>query len=290
MLTNKYRMIVSSLRLCGLLMLTANAYAQPQSSQLPPPPPMQGDQPSMQDGQPPMMGGHPSMGAEQPGFEGQRGEDGDDLRINWSELDLTPEQREQMRLKRRDFQVSTASVRAELNFAEQDLRAEMLKDEVDQAKVDSLVQQVSTLKQKISAAAIDNLLAIKALLTPEQVARLATMQSPLPPELRSVDLTPEQQTQIRQAFETSRQQMKATAEELQTLRQELRATLFAPETDTAKLKELQAAIAAKELAFNKERTNLLLQIKGLLTPEQRKQMQQGRQQQQKKVKLPGKKK
>lgn len=170
---------------------------------------------------------------------------GGGMMINWAELDLSEEQKEQMSEKRREFQVNTAEIQQKLQFVQQDLRAEMRKDPVDQAKIDGLWDEITALKQQIGEAEANYFLEVRNLLTPEQLEKL--------------------------------RESEATMQELRELKAELREMLLAPgELDAAKVKELQAKIAEKEVALQKERFETLAQKMKSLTPEQRQQMRQSR--------------
>lgn len=200
----------------------------------------------------------------------------EDIRINWRELGLSKEQQEQIQQKRREFQINTAGIREELKFAQQDLRAEMVKDPVDRAKIDSVLSTISTLKQRMSEAAVQNLLAIKSILTQEQLEKLAEVQAQLPMEFKRLNLTAEQRTQIREIIKNSIQQNREIVEELRELKVQLRETLLEQDVDAEKLSQLQADIAAKELAQEKARVDMLLRMKEVLTPEQQKLLQRAR--------------
>jgi Spy/CpxP family protein refolding chaperone len=207
----------------------------------------------------------PLLGRDQGGYE--------EIRINWRELGLSKEQQEQIQQKRREFGINTAGIREELKFALQDLRAEMVKDPVDRAKIDSILSNISALKQQMSEAAVQNLLAIKSLLTQEQLEKLAELQAQLPMEFKRLKLSAEQRTQIREVMKNSIQQNREIAEGLRELKAQLRETLLEQEVDAEKLSQLQADIAEKELAQGKARVDMLLQMKEILTPKQQKLLQ-----------------
>ena len=211
------------------------------------------------------------------------GEDG--IKLNWRALKLTPEQQEQMQQLRREFQINTAGIRQELGFIQQDLRTEMIKEPVDQAKIDSLLNDISGLKQRLNEAAVQNLLDIKGLLTQEQLQKLADFQQPLPPELRKIQLTQKQKSTIRELMKSSRQQNKQLFEDLAELRENLRELLLsADEVDQVQLKQLQTDIAEKELALETARVKGLLELRNVLTPEQREKLVKFRSVRQKKMK------
>lgn len=226
----------------------------------------------------------PQQIRQQPGVPGRIDEGDGGIRINWQALKLTPEQREKIKQYRRDFQINTAGVRKELQYTEQDLREEMLKDAIDREKIDSLVNTIANLKQQLSEAATQNVLAIKSVLTQEQLELLADQQLRLPVELKGLQLTTEQRGKIRDILKDSLRKNKELADELKELRAGLREMLLASgDVDSSQLKQLQTDIAAKELALEKSRVDGLLQLREALTPEQLKQIQQFRAKRQKSI-------
>ncbi len=189
--------------------------------------------------------------------------------IHWRELNLSREQQEQMKDLRREFQIATASIRQELVFAEKDLQAEIRQESVDRENLDRLVQDISRLKQRVNEAATENLLALKTILSPEQREKLSASQQALPKELRALQLTGEQQMQIRKLLKASIRQNRKISNELRELKSELRELLLSPdEPDSTQLKELQGQIATKELALEQARVGNLLDIREILSPEQ----------------------
>jgi Spy/CpxP family protein refolding chaperone len=209
-----------------------------------------------------------------PGFPPEGEPEGGEPRMNWKQLGLSEAQKAQMEQKRREFQINTAGIREKLRFAEQDLRAEMIKDPVDRAKIDSLLNDIATMRRQTSEAATQNLLAIKSILTPEQLEKLASRQIRLPMGFEKLQLTPEQRSKIQAILKNSMQKNRETMEKLRELKTDLREILLSSEkVDAEKLKQIQADIADKELALEKGHVEMLLQIKEMLTPEQRETLQ-----------------
>lgn len=237
-------------------------------------------QPSQPQGQPPAESGNmqePPDGMSPPEQSLGEHQGKDEIRMNWQLLNLSAEQQAKMQDNRREFQINTANIREELKFAEQDLRAAINNEQVDRQKVDALLQNISTLKRKLGDAAIQNLLAIKAILTPEQREKFADLQFRLPPEYQKLNLMPEQRSQLQKTLKASLEKNKNMNAELRTLREDLREMLMAAgEVDAGKLTELQDQIAEKELTMDKARTDLMLELKQLLTPEQQKQLKEFR--------------
>jgi Spy/CpxP family protein refolding chaperone len=171
--------------------------------------------------------------------------------------------------------VNTAAIREQLKFAEQDLREAIIKEPVDRAAIDRLLQEVATLKFRLSEAAVQNLLEIKGLLTPEQINTLIQFQMKLPSELQALQLTSEQQKQIRDIMRDSFRHSRKTSETLRILRDELQELLLlSVEVDSEKIAETQKAITEKEMALEKARLEMILKLREILTPEQQQRYQQ----------------
>jgi Spy/CpxP family protein refolding chaperone len=165
--------------------------------------------------------------------------------INLAGIELSDEQKDQIQQQMRDFQVNTAEIRQQLQFAEQDLRQEMRNDPVDQAKVDSLWAEITDLKQKVGEAQVNHMLALRGILTPEQLATV--------------------------------QENELVALELQKLRIEQRELLLASGApDVQRLQQIQAEIAEKEVALQRERFENMAEKFAEMTPEQQEKLQQFR--------------
>ncbi len=198
------------------------------------------------------------------------------IRIDWKELGLSKEQTEEIRQKRRDFQVQTAGIRRELTFAQQDLRLEIAKDPSDRGRIDSILEHISTLSRQMSEAAIQNVLAMKNILTPDQLEKIDELRSQMPAEFKRLKLTAEQRAKIREGIESSREENRKLTEDLLELKAELRETLLTQDVDSKRLNQLQADIAEKELARQKLRVDRILEMKEILTSEQLKLWQRVR--------------
>jgi len=222
----------------------------------------------------------------QPVVERDRGDDLSAFRIDWRKLNLTPEQRDQMMQKRREFEMTTSGLRQELKFAEDDLRVEIEKEAVDQTKIDALLQTIASLKQRINETATQNLLGIRGLLTPEQISKFAELQAPLPEELQGLQLTPEQRSQIQTIFKQVMTQNRKIVGDVRLMKEDLRDMFLASEpVDAAKIQQLQKTITDQEIALERARIDLTLQIKAVLTPEQRQQLQRLRDIQEKRERI-----
>lgn len=100
-------------------------------------------------------------------------------------------------------------------------------------------------------------------------------------ELRGLDLTDEQRSQVRTIMETSRTQNKARWQEIQTLRKQLKASVDANGFDEANVRaQIEAgAPLMTELMVDRFRTQA--QIRNVLTPEQLQKLDERRTERQK---------
>lgn len=179
------------------------------------------------------------------GKQGRQPGGGMGFGLNLAGVELSDEQKEQMQQQMRNFQVNSAEVRQRLQFAEQDLRQEMRNDTADQTKIDSLWAEITSLKQELGQAQTDHMLAMKGILTPEQ---LATIQA-----------------------------NEAVAIELQKLRLEQRELLLASGApNVQRLQQIQAEIAQKETVLQRERVKSVAERFENLTPEEQEQFQNNR--------------
>ena len=206
-----------------------------------------------------------------------QGIDVGDVQINWSRLGLSEAQKQQIVAKRREFQVDTAGIREALKFFEQDLRTEIAKEPVDRAAIDVLLEEIASAKEQLSDAAVQNLLAIRGLLTPEQIDRLAEFQMKLPQELQSLKLTIEQRKEAAQTFRAALRANRQATSHVQILRTELQdLLLFADPPDQTRISEVQRAITEQEMILEKGKIELFLRMRAILTPEQYKNYQKFR--------------
>ncbi len=193
-----------------------------------------------------MISGQKGRGRQMCGEDRRRPDrDGFGMGINWAELNLTDDQKAQMQEKFREFQTATAELREKMRFARRDVRTVMRQNQVDQAKVDSAWAEIGTLQQQLDEAQTDHMLALRSILTQEQLETI--------------------------------QKNRETRQELQELKAEYRDMLFSSgEIDVEQLKALQAQITEKELALQRDRAEDRAEERAEwlqeLTPEQQQQL------------------
>ncbi|MBI4711030.1 MAG: Spy/CpxP family protein refolding chaperone [Candidatus Omnitrophica bacterium] len=90
------------------------------------------------------------------------------------ELNLTPEQREKLKVQREASKESHKAVREQMKSKMQALHEAIAKPETKRADVEGLVNEVNALKAQMFAQKIDEMFAMKEvlILTPEQFAKM----------------------------------------------------------------------------------------------------------------------
>jgi periplasmic protein CpxP/Spy len=87
-----------------------------------------------------------------------------------------------------------------------------------------------------------------------------------------VNTTPEQRTQIQQIMQKQADGMSAQREAGRALRQQMMALFAQPTVDASAVEALRQQQLAMHETASKRMTTAMLEISGVLTPEQRKQM------------------
>lgn len=112
--------------------------------------------------------GGPGQGEGGPQCRKGKGGPGDFFK----ELNLTDEQKEQLKTQRESQQEANKAVREQLKVKMQAVHEEIAKPESDQAALDALVAEVNTLKGQLFSQHIAGILGMKAILTPEQFSQM----------------------------------------------------------------------------------------------------------------------
>ena len=88
------------------------------------------------------------------------------------ELGLSPDQQQKLRDLQTGFAKEAVRKQADIRIAEIDLNAQLEQERWDLAKIEPLVKQIAALKGDLRLARIRTLAAGRALLTPDQLAKL----------------------------------------------------------------------------------------------------------------------
>jgi len=90
----------------------------------------------------------------------------------FKELNLTPEQKEKLKVQREAKMESTKAVRDQMKKKMQALHEVVAKPGTTRAEVSGLIDEVNALKGQMFAQNIDGIFAMKEILTPEQFAKM----------------------------------------------------------------------------------------------------------------------
>ncbi|MFH1857878.1 MAG: periplasmic heavy metal sensor [Candidatus Omnitrophota bacterium] len=88
------------------------------------------------------------------------------------ELNVTPEQQEKLDNQRREHQTRGKELVEKLRAKQLELRTELEKPAIDKNKVNAIVSEMKTLMGKRLDLRVEGILAMRSVLTPEQVAKM----------------------------------------------------------------------------------------------------------------------
>lgn len=92
--------------------------------------------------------------------------------INWSMLNLSATQRERIRLLRVDFQKLSVRLKADMDLKQLDIEKLLVASNSDPNDIRKLLKDRLSIEARLRTEALDNFLAIKSLLTSEQLSKL----------------------------------------------------------------------------------------------------------------------
>lgn len=92
--------------------------------------------------------------------------------VNWDSLNLTPPQVKRINDLRFDYSKKAVQLRASIQLKQLDIQKQLMSPIQNPSFVRRLLQEKLQLESTLQAATLDNFLAIKKLLTPEQLAKL----------------------------------------------------------------------------------------------------------------------
>lgn len=94
------------------------------------------------------------------------------LAINWAILNLTPPQKEKMRLMNLDFQKMSIRVKAEIDLKQLEIEKLLISPYSSSDQIRKIMREKLSLESKLRMEALENFLQRKALLTSDQLAKL----------------------------------------------------------------------------------------------------------------------
>jgi Spy/CpxP family protein refolding chaperone len=100
------------------------------------------------------------------------------------ELNLTAEQQEQIKNQRAEQVKENKQIQEQLRSKNQELRKELEKNQLDQAKLNSLIAEITDLQGQQLRQRVDGVASMKEILTPEQEAQLKAKMDAQRQEIR----------------------------------------------------------------------------------------------------------
>lgn len=92
--------------------------------------------------------------------------------IDWKSLELTPEQIKQINLLRLEFNKKAVRLKAEAQLKQLEIQKQLMSPATNPVLVRKLLQEKLAIESRLQAESLDHFLAIRKLLTPEQLVKL----------------------------------------------------------------------------------------------------------------------
>ncbi len=215
------------------------------------------------------------------------------------ELGLTPQQQEQFKKQCKANHEHRRKYRQLLRGEQEKLRVELEKKDFNEKKMEKIVAELKNLWSKLIDRKVADGLKIKEILTPEQFRELGQKketfrkgakdkhrrrrkkrekirdEKKVKDDLfKELDLTSKQQEQLEKQRKTSRVQRKKHRSLLQDKQEKLRDEMEKKGTDKRKIEKIAGELKTLWGEAIEQRTDTILKIKEILTPEQFEKFQQ----------------
>lgn len=190
------------------------------------------------------------------------------FRLDWSALDLSPDQKAQVKKRRKEFMIQAAELREKLKSTRGELAETIVKRPINSEKVKEITNQVAEIESQLAQMALRNLLEIKKVLTSAQLEKLPILASGFLQRWKDLDLTSDQFKQLSETMQEFAKRRRETENKIQSFTTELKENLFQPATDQKQVEKLTQELvqAKKEQALL--RAEFLIKSRSILTPSQ----------------------
>jgi Spy/CpxP family protein refolding chaperone len=115
----------------------------------------------------------PSFADDSHSLPRPRVESAGSLVINWDQLNLTNSQKQRIKSLRYDFQKTSIKYKAQMDLQQLEIEKALVSPVSKPAEIKKLMLEKLSLESKLRMAALDNFLAIKSMLTTDQLAKLS---------------------------------------------------------------------------------------------------------------------
>jgi len=110
-----------------------------------------------------------------PGESAQKGHWGQRTQEIYSQLNLTDDQKKQLEANKQQHRAKMESDRQELKTGKEALKEELMKPQLDMAKINEIHNQVKAVLSQMEDDKLSSILAVRAILTPEQFIKFANL-------------------------------------------------------------------------------------------------------------------
>jgi Spy/CpxP family protein refolding chaperone len=115
--------------------------------------------------------------AENPGDKGpsQKWHSGQRTQEIYSQLNLTDDQKKQLEANKQQHRARIQSVRQAMKTDREALREELMRPRLDLPKINKIHQQIKSLQSQMEDDRLSSILAVRAILTPEQFFKFVNL-------------------------------------------------------------------------------------------------------------------
>ena len=119
----------------------------------------------------------PLAHAENSGPDGSTsmGHYGQRIQEIYNQLDLTDDQKKLLEANKQQRRGIMQRTRQEMKAAREAFQAEMMKPQLDMAKINAIHDQIKTLQSQLEDNRLSSILAVRAILTPEQFSKFVNL-------------------------------------------------------------------------------------------------------------------
>ena len=119
----------------------------------------------------------PLAQAENPGPDGAlpKGHFGQRIQEIYNQLHLTDDQKNKLEANKKQHRAEMESARQSMKTDKEALQAELMKPQLDMSKITALHDQIKDLLSQMEDDKLNSILAVRAILTPEQFTKFASL-------------------------------------------------------------------------------------------------------------------
>jgi Spy/CpxP family protein refolding chaperone len=104
-----------------------------------------------------------------------REHDGSHIQEIFKQLDLTDEQKQQLETAKKQHRTEAASDRRAIRDAREAMRVELMKSQLDMAKIRQIHSQIKSLQDKMEDERLNSILTVRTILTQEQFQKFSSL-------------------------------------------------------------------------------------------------------------------